>query len=229
MRALTIGILGAFMAIIQGANAGTMLLISDFETSLPAEFSGAGAVEGVQSFPLATFGTKFLRNNASGDPAAATLLTVTGLAPHTSLSLSFVLAVIDSWDGPGNDAFTVTLDGVPVFTSAYSNFDLDLPHNGTLLDSGVFGFGASPTSTDSAYLVNLPSLAHTTSTANFAFFAGGPDWSGGADESWAIDNVTLSSDAAIPEPGSWVLFVSGAAAIYAVRRKKARRMLPGRL
>jgi hypothetical protein len=221
MRTTAIAALAALTILGPSANAATVLVMSDLETSLPPEFSGAGAIEDVQSFPLVTFGTKFLRNDAAGNPAAATILTVTNLAPHTTLSLSFVLAVIDSWDGPGNDAFTVTLDGNPVFTSGYSNFDLDQPHSGTLLYSGVFGFSSTFTETDSAYSIRLPGLAHTASTATFAFFAGGPDWSGGTDESWAIDNLALESDA-VPEPRSLFLLTPGAIALVALARRKRR-------
>ena len=40
------------------------------------------------------------------------------LPPHDKISLGFVLAIIDSWDG---EFFTVTVDGESVFSHSFSN------------------------------------------------------------------------------------------------------------
>jgi hypothetical protein len=65
---------------------------------------------------------------------------------------------------------------------------------------------------DSAYdfsdpVLGLTNLPHTSSSVTVEFFAGGSGWQGGADESWAIDNVRVDIDTApepVPEPATWM-------------------------
>jgi hypothetical protein len=207
-----------FLIGAQTLTGGTVLLSSDFETSLPAEFSGAGAREGTENFPLSlpAFGSWFLRNSTGG-PAAATTVVLNSIPVHDALNIYFVLAVIDSWDGSLGDTFNVTVDGSPVFSSTYSNFDGDLPYGGSRLFFGPDrGFNALWT--DSAYAIGL-TVPHTSPTATIEFFASGSDWAGGLDESWAIDNLEIAT---VPEPASIVLAFS-AIAMLALKAKALRK------
>lgn len=203
----------ALLWVPEPSRAGALLFSTDFEGSTPANFSAAGAREGIQGYPVDPFGNWFLRNASGGNPGAQTTLTLSSLPAHSFLTISFALAAIDSWDGPGNDAFNVNLDGTTIFTSPYSNFDYDLPFNGVKIWSGVGGFNSAETVNDSAYRISLMT-PHTGSTAVFDFFSAGP---AGGDESWAIDNVAVRAD--VPEPGTMLLLLSGVGVITMRRRK----------
>lgn len=191
---------------------------TDFETGAPPAFSGAGAVEGTQGFAGPPFLTQFLRN-ATLSPILSSTLTITSLPVHTNISLNFLLAILDDWDGsaPGfDDRFNVNVDGNPVFSQNYTNFDGDQPYGGTRLSFGCLcGFG--PTS-DSSYSVGLLNIPHTGSTATIDFFASGPTWAAD-DNSWAIDNVEVSTDA-VPEPASGLLLLTGIGGLVAWRRRQ---------
>lgn len=83
-------------------------------------------------------GDNYLRNNSVSTMAdgtrtsSAITLSFTGLAAHDSISLGFLLATIDSWDGMGTqtvggktvgpDYFHVSVDGVEVFKYAFDNY-----------------------------------------------------------------------------------------------------------
>jgi len=55
-------------------------------------------------------------------------------------------------------------------------------------------------------------IAHTADTLTVDFFASGPGWSGGGDESWAIENVSVSLNGTVPEPASLMIWGDIAAA-----------------
>ena len=194
------------------------VFFTDFESGVPGQFSGAGAAEGTQGFVSAVpaFQTLFLRNSTLS-PIVNTTLTLNSLPAHNFLSISFLLAIIDQWDGsaPGyDDRFNVSVDGTTVFSQNYTNFDGDQPYGGTRLSFGCLcGFNAT---SDSSYSLDLWNIPHTSSTATIDFFASGSTWAAD-DNSWAIDNVDV--DANIPEPGSAVLMIAGLAAIVLRRRK----------
>ena len=193
------------------------VFFTDFESGVPGEFSGAGAAEGTQGFSgISTFQTLFLRNSTLS-PILASTLTLTSLPSHTFLNIGFLLAIIDGWDGaaPGfDDRFNVNVDGTPVFSQNYTNYDLGQPYGGVrLTTSGCScGFGATG---DNAYLLSL-NVPHTASTATIDFFASGPNYAVD-DNSWAIDDVSVSAE--VPEPSSLLLLASGAVALLLRRRK----------
>lgn len=200
------------------ANAASVTVFNtDFNSGVPPEFGGAAALEGVQGFAdLGTgpnvFGGNLLRNQ-SGDnyggglPPESTTLTLTGLPPHTSISLGFLLAIIDSWDGSvcpeGPDLFNVTVDGFVIFSEAFENGGCGLqtyaPPEGVELarhtDLGFTPVGPNNYYRDSAYDMGLDpafnNIPHTADTLTIEWFSSGDKWQGGADESWAIDNVQV--------------------------------------
>ena len=157
------------------------------------------------------FGGSFLRNTTGGHagggdigtPGEPTRLTLTGLPPHTTISIGFLLGIIDSWDGsaPGGctdchpDILTVTVDGIMVFSEAFGfSGPVFTPPPGAWLSYGNLGF--NPDFGDAAYDMNLvPSfndIPHLADTVTIEWIASGEGWQGDDDESWAIDNVTVS-------------------------------------
>jgi len=176
--------------------------------SLPSQFSGAGILEPVQAYngrgtAESSFGGQFLRNSTSGNPAPATTLTLTNLPPHESLSLKFLLAIIDSWDG-NNDDFIVTVDGVEVFNNTFrsngANQSFPYPTGSLLFRDEEVGFSVDAnTFRDAAYdMARAPAfraIPHTSSSATINWFAAGNDWGGGNDESWALENLEVSVSA----------------------------------
>ncbi len=178
---------------------------TDFNSGAPPEFSGVITTEGVQGYAgLGTgpnvFDGDFLRNT-SGTPPLKSTLTLTGLPPHTSISLGFLLAIIDSWDGigcfAGTDTFSVRVDGSLVFSEVFENgcgTQSYVPPPGVELARSQF-LGFNPDYLDSAYNMGLDpvfqNIPHTAGTLTVEWFAGGRDFTGGDDESWAIDNVEV--------------------------------------
>jgi len=162
---------------------------------------------------------------------------------HTAAELDFLLAIIDSWDGDdtqfGPDFFNVTVDGTSIFSNTFSFFGAQgyVPPPGVRLTPLPYGPLAGSTGqnfldADSAYNMGLDptfSFAHTGSTLTIQWFASsvggsGQGWQGGADESWAIENLSVTVNAQpIPEPASLALFESGALGMIAAARRRRLR------
>lgn len=224
-------VFGAALGASQLAQAASVQVYSnDFEAAptvgagVTAAIAGAGGTESSQGYSAYGFGTTLYRNASFGDPAASTTLTLSGLQAHTSISLGFLLAVIDSWDGKdGNgcapDMFNVKLDGSSIFSTDFGNvrdgscgahpqtygtsnallFPSDTNIDNTSSSTNV---GFNDRWNDAAYDMALESLfqniAHTGGTATLEIFASGSGWQGGDDESWAIDNVKVTLNGVTP-------------------------------
>jgi hypothetical protein len=203
------------------AATATNVFSSDFESGLPAEFSAPGSViEGVQGYaglgPAGnTFGGNFLRYTSV--PLFDTKLTLANLPSHTAINLSFLLAVIDSWDG--TELMQVAVDGTTLwshwFQLATGDASSYVAPPGALLSSGVnLGFTAgSFYEHDRAYDLSVDPvfmlIPHTASSVEIVWrlsAVSGPaaaQWQGGSDESWAIENVrveTVGEPVAAPPP-----------------------------
>ncbi len=183
---------------------------TDFETGLPAAFSAPGSqLEGVQGCaglgaPGNQFTGSLLRYNAQ--TLHETTLTLTDLPPHTHVSLGFLLAVIDSWDG--TELLQVVVDGDLLISNWFQLATGDdssyvAPAGGLLSSGGNLGWSAgSWYGRDRAYDLSLEpaflDIPHTASTLTVVWrldaVSGGAaaQWQGGADESWGLDNVTVS-------------------------------------
>ena len=193
---------------VSSALADTTVFSTDFTGALPAEYSAPGAtIEGVQGYaglgPVGNqFGGSFLRYTSV--PLLDTQLTLTGLPAHDHLKLSFLLGVIDSWDG--TELLQITIDGTTVFSHWFQLATGDASSyvhpTGGLLSSGVnLGFSNSSYHfRDRAYNMDVDpifAIPHTASTVTIVWKIGavsGPaanQWQGGNDESWAIDNVRV--------------------------------------
>ncbi len=221
------------------ASASITVFSWDFEGSVPTQLSGVVTTESVQGFaglgPAGNqFGGNFLRNTTSGNPASATILTLTGLPAHDKIDIAFLFAAIDSWDSTDGtikpDYFNVMVDGTVIFqptfanasgTVTYPNGQLGSPNldhrgfNGSWQDRG-FDMG-DPSVTE---LRNIP---HTADTVIIQFFASGAGWQGGGDESWGMDNlkIQVSSSTVVPLPGSILLLGFGLARLLGGRQLKS--------
>jgi hypothetical protein len=203
------------------ANAGAITVYSnDFNSGASAQMSGAGRLDSVAGFAgIGNAGNQFsgqylvndtgtVWKNPNPVPATPTVVTLTGLPDHTAISLSFLLAIRDSWDGSyyapdptydfaNYDYFNVAVDGVKVFSETfglrntlgaaygYTGYVQSYvpPVGGLLTGTGLNAknYGGGP-SADSAYDMGVDpsfqSIAHSGSTLTLSFWADGPGWQG---------------------------------------------------
>lgn len=217
---------------VSKAQAQLTVFSTDFNSGLPSAFSGAGGVEGVQGFSglgigSNTFSGDFLRNDSMGNPASPSILTLTSLPAHTTVSMDFLLAAIDSWDSidgaPAPDFFNITVDGNPVFQATFVIAGGSVNYNGTDIGGGQqqrgFNGGWNDRAYDMSFEPSLQNIPHSASSLTIAFFAGGAGWQGGIDESWGIDNVRVSLNA-VPEPGTIALLTGLAVSGVGLRRRR---------
>ncbi len=182
---------------------------ADLEGGLPASIApGSGLLEPSGGFaPLGPagnqFGPTFLRS-ATGNTIT---LTVT-LPTHTSISIGFLFAAIDSLDGsgtfPAGDFLRITVDGTQIFRESFANATPDqiqsyVPAAGVELARRVdLGFqGPGGFYTDSAYDMaaepRFHNVPHTASTAVITFTLEGAGVQSLDDESWAVDNLRVTA------------------------------------
>ena len=169
-------------------------------------------------------------------------LDLTGLPAHGQVTISFDLFAIRTWDGNGTgpgdeDNFIVRLgDGVTQTDALNTTFSNENNPLGTLfqaypdslasalthpqktgadeINSLGYTFGGDPTDT----VYNLSFTVAHTSTDFRADFQGILNQAIG-DESWGLDNVTVSVSA-VPEPGEYAaVFGLGLAGVAAWRRR----------
>lgn len=235
-------ILSLLLLVAGVATASASTYLYDFNTGTPtAEWSGPFNQESVQGYNglgsgSNVFSGDFLRNESGGYglTPTPTVLTLTGLPAHTSVSLSFLLAIIGSWDGTSNlsyagypygpDFFNVSVDGRPIFSQTLTNFaggsqSYSVNNRlGGLIDRG---FNYTYPYNDSAYNLGLDpalqNIPHTGDTLTVEWFADGAGWQGinalfgnTHDESWAIDDVSITLNGpCVPLPGTLFLLGSG--------------------
>lgn len=159
---LAIGVLSVTVLPVTGAEEKEVFF-TDFDGIertvwlVKASFSGVRKIEEVQGFAAVGFKGRFLRNNGGGNPGPATILSLTGLPPHEWISIKFLLALIDTWDGSNgkrrvaaggtpnsthaDDYFNVMVDGLIVFSETFfwktANAQSYDETKGTLLSRGV--------------------------------------------------------------------------------------------
>ena len=210
------GAVGVALACAANATA-QVVFTSDFNTPVvPVEFTPNTAfITGVQGYaglgPVGNqFGGSFLRSQT----ANRVTLRLTNLPPHSAVSIAFLFAAIDSLDGtgasPAGDFFHVTLDGVTIFNESFANATPDqiqsyVPPSGVQLARRVdLGFsGPGSYFTDSAYNLGadpvFSNLPHSASSLTLDFIIEGSGGQSLDDESWAMDNLSVTlSGAPVP-------------------------------
>jgi hypothetical protein len=129
-------------------------------------------------------------------------LNLTGLAAHTSLTVTVDVYAIRSWDGVdtqyGPDNFRIDADGRSLLNTTFSNtqphmqnFPYSVGGQKQPAQKGAFavntlGYIVDDKGMDATYRVTY-TIPHTSSSLQLSFCALGLD-----DESWGIDNVTIS-------------------------------------
>lgn len=215
----TVGASVLAIAAVFATSATAETFSFDFDSGLPAGFSGAGSTTAV----LGLSGI----NGFDGDMLVSStdaILSLSGLAAHGTVSVSFGFAAINSWDGPDGgyspDYFNMEADGVEQFQISADNTGglPDVPSTATDESLGEYYGGGYR---ESVYTVSL-SFAHSGSSLTLDFFADGAGWQGGADEFWAIDNLVVTTDAtpAVPLPAGLPLLAGGMAALGLLRRPR---------
>lgn len=185
-----------------------------------AALSAGGAVSGTAlpgAWNANGWSGSFLHNTTTG----LTEFQLSNLPGHSAIGLSFLVGLLDSWDStngsPAPDYLFIYVDGVQVAQLTANNASGGFSDygGGTLLYSGV------QIDTNQSYSDRLldmssagwASFAHSGSTLTLGFQAGGAGWQGGTDESWGVDNLTISytpdATGAVPEPASWAMMIGG--------------------
>lgn len=195
---------------VTDAPGAQIVFDSGFEGGIPPTLSvGSGVLTPSQGYePLGppgprTFGPTFLRSPTGN----VITMTLTGLPPHTKLTIGFLFAAIDSLDGtgtfPAGDYMRITLDGTQIFRESFFNADPVLqtqsyiaPPGGELARRIDLGFGGpGGFYTDSAYDMGVDprfqNLPHTGATATIEFTLEGEGVQTLDDESWAIDDLSI--------------------------------------
>ena len=220
----------AALALTATPAISAVVFSTDFEGALPTQITGAGVITSAGTLPIGQFGTKTFRNDTTGNPASSTVLTLSGLAAHTSLSVSFDFIAWDSWDGqvqsfPQGDFFNLLLGATNIFRIAPNiQSGLALIPSTAVLTFGAGGVNLGQSSfNDQVYRVTISGISHSASTATFSMFADGVGWQGGTDESWGIDNFVVSTETAVtavPEPASWALMLTGFGIVGSALRRR---------
>lgn len=205
-----------FPALISSAQS-LMVFTNSFDGVMPAEIQpGSATLTGVQGYaglgPVGNqFGGAFLRCPTGTN----VILTLSNLPPHQYLHLAMLFAAIDSLDGtgsyPSGDFFTVRVDTNVVFRESFANATESqiqsyvAPPGAQLARRVDLGFsGPGSYYTDSAYNFGVDprfiNLAHTGAVATLSFEIEGPGIQSLDDESWAVDNLSVSVSTEIIPP-----------------------------
>lgn len=175
------------------------------------------------------FSGDFWRVTAADDKL---IIQVSNINPSEILSVNFSLAMLDSWDGgsttygsdilnmeiydggliSGNDVIGgSSLAGFSHTYSNVSNFESNVSYVDEVVVDGVqLGFNQNdPWWNEDAVTMNVENLQASSGTLTFVIWASsggsGSGFQGGDDESFGIDNFTITSN--VPEP-STILFLS---------------------
>lgn len=211
------------------AQAGTIVYQNDFESGLPGDaVSGPRDIVDSLGFSSVGFGNNFLQNTSGSfgtNSQIATTITLTNLPDHDSVDFGFLLAIINSWDDLGAsfgpDVFQVFIDGTLLFSESFANFSdaQTASTSNRILGPTQLGFGGEATWPETAYdftnFSAFTNIAHTSDSLILSFITAGAGWEGGTNESFGIDNISISLNgvSAVPEPTIFGIFGLGLLAL----------------
>jgi hypothetical protein len=153
-------------------------------------------------------------------------IPLSGLAPHSSVTVNFDLYIMDSWDGTAGayapDYFGFSVDGDSRSWTFY-NFTPGTNETNTVSATSIGDYN-SITSWGSIdrYFQNYNggfTVTHSSDTMTLSFF--GTGLQGLTDESWRVTNLVVTSNA-VPEPASVALLGVGGVAVAMATRRKAQ-------
>jgi hypothetical protein len=182
-------------------------------------------------------GNYFL-NASSGNPATMSVLTISNLPTHTTMSISFLLGFLESWDSrdgsccaPDNLALFIDGQEVALMTANNALGSVEDYDGGTeLFDGPNINFRQHFNTVDTLVdMSTAPALtfAHSASTLTFGIQARGGGWQGGGDEAWGIDKLHVTFNGqfgagAIPEPATWAMMIVGFGLVGGAMRRRTR-------
>ena len=162
--------------------------------------------------------------------AAPITLTLLNLPPHEFVSLEFLFARIATWDGD-KDFLSVRVDRQLIFSESFDFLQLRdqqtfEPDLGVLL---IRDAALATTCCDAAYDMSLQQefqhIPHSADSLFVEWFPDGEGWQGGADESWAIENVRVVVSPEplvfVPEPTA-IEYVLAACVAFGFRRRRRK-------
>ncbi len=213
----------AFVVALAGVAQASIIYSNDFETSAGSEWSNTtiSTTPGTAQHAADDFLGEFSNQTVS--------LSLANLQAHASLTISFDVYVIRSWDGtdttPGHgpDVWNLVVNGgAMLLNTTFSNTQSSQNYP----DSAGSGIthaartGASESNTlgyggnfgDTVYSLSY-TFTHTADSVQLDFSASGLQAIG--DESWGIDNVVVT-----PEPATMSLLGIGGLLALVRRRRK---------
>jgi hypothetical protein len=241
MRLIRTLLCGVAAAAVATSASAALLYQNNFDGN---EATGAGVSGAFALFPTeaasagawnaAGWAGNYGAYRSGGNPSPFGGLSLSGLATHTTISASFILGFLESWDSYDGgccspDNLEIWIDGVQVANMTYNNAlgtvkDTD---GGTVLFEYVQANGNGYYSDTLVDMGAAPFLtfAHTGSTLDLEFRVVGAGWQGSDDEGFGLDNVVITYDGVrtpgVPEPATWGLMIAGfGMAGTALRRRR---------
>lgn len=205
-------VLGCIFILAAGVNQAAEIYSNDFETSVGAQWS-------TSLLDITPVGNRSFLGQFGNETVS---LSLDAIDAHNTMTVSFDLFVIQSWDGNqvsggGFDIFTFDIaNGPNLLNTTFSNTP-EYNHNQSYSPSNANGDFAAHTGAaevnslgysfygDSVYNLSF-TFAHSANNVQFDFSAFGLQ--NMADESWGIDNVSVETSTVntIPEPTTLFLF-----------------------
>lgn len=170
------------------------------------------ANEGVFSWYNGRYSSQAIHLNLPAAPAAPS-------GQFNRYTLRFDLLALDSWDGNnpefGPDSFRVAANGATVFNETFSNWDSNQTYGAPTV--GPTLLGADPRWPDSIYRgVTVAFTPGNGQAIDLKFWSTANQ--GLNDESWGIDNVSVSYSV-VPAPAAFA--VPAVAGLAGLRRRRA--------